>query len=104
MKRYLAGFAACAALLTLAACQSAGSTAQIAEMADTAAADSYVAIATALNGYEAAPGANVAAAEALKLKAWNAFQTEQQVYAVAHTVDLSGLTAVLADVHALTGK
>ena len=90
------------AALSLTACASTNLT-QTAEKADIAASDAYVAIATSLNAYEATVGANVPAAEALKLKAWQALSTERQVYAAAGTVDLTALTAIAADVHSLTG-
>jgi hypothetical protein len=94
-------------LALLGACANFGASSRVAsqaaEKADLAAADTYVAIATSLNAYEGVAGANVAGAEALKLAAWKAFSTEQQVYAAAHTVDLSALTGVAAQVHTLTG-
>jgi len=90
-------------LLALGACAHQ-SPAQIAEVADTEASDAYVGIATSLNAYEQVPGANVAAAEALKLKAWRALLAERQTYATTGQVVLTAITAIVADVHTLTGK
>ena len=95
-------FAPILCALALAACATS-MVKQDAEKADTAASDAYVAIATSLNAYEGVAGANVAAAEGLKLKAWRALMTERQVYATAGTVDMSALAAIAAQAQALTG-
>src|ERR1700678_1532313 len=93
--------AACAA--ALAACSTI-SVKQTAEKADTDASLAYAAIATTLNAYEARAGvtpAQTAAAEALKLKAWEALAVERSTYALAGTVDLTALTALAAQAQAL---
>lgn len=91
-------------LLGACICFSAcANTSQLAEKADTAASDLYVAIAISLNSYENISGSNIVAAENLKMQAWQALATERQVYATAHTVDLSGLTAIASQVKTLTG-
>lgn len=104
MTRHFLTACAAVAALSVAACSSVGTPAQVAEKADTAASDAYVAIASSLNSYEQVPGANVAAAEALKLKAWQALLAERQTYATTGQVVLTAITAIVADVHTLTGK
>ena len=90
-----------------AACLAACSTAAVkrdAERADTDASLAYAAIATSINAYEARTGvtpAQVAGAEALKLKAWEALTAERQTYALAGTADLTALTALAAQAEAL---
>ena len=75
-----------------------------AERADTAASLAYAAIATSINAYEGRTGvtpAQVAGAEALKLKAWEALAVERQTYALAGTADLTALNALAAQATAL---
>jgi len=89
--------------LALAGCSSL-SAGQVAEKADTDACLAYAAIATTLNAYEARSGvtpAQTAAAEALKLKAWQALLVERQAYAASGTVDLTTLGALAARAQAL---
>lgn len=93
--------ALCAA--SLAAC-STTDVKRNAERADTAASLAYAAIATSINAYEARGGvtpAQVASAEALKLKAWEALAVERQTYALAGTADLTALTALAVQAKAL---
>ena len=90
-------------LALLAGCATAGLK-QGAEKADTDASLAYAAIATTINAYEARPGvtpAELANAEALKLKAWEALTVERQTYALAGTVDLTALTALAVQATAL---
>jgi predicted outer membrane protein len=101
-RHFLTALAAVAAL-SVAGCAHQ-SPSQIAEVGDTEASDAYVGIATSLNAYEQVPGANVAAAEALKLKAWQALLAERQTYATTGQVVLTAISAIVADVHTLTGK
>src|ERR1700678_348484 len=92
--------AACAA--ALAACSTI-SVKQTAEKADTDASLAYAAIATTLNAYEARSGvtaAQTSAAEALKLKAWQALLVERQAYAASGAVDLTTLSALAAQAQA----
>jgi hypothetical protein len=92
---------ACAA--SLAAC-AATDARRNAERADTAASLAYAAIATSIDAYETRTGvtpAQVASAEALKLKAWEALAAERQTYALAGTADLTALNALAAQATAL---
>ena len=94
---------AAAAGLCLSAC-STPSLKMAAERGDTDASLAYAAIATSLNAYEARAGvtpAQVASAEALKLKACEALAAERQTYALAGAVDLTALTAIAAEANAL---
>ena len=54
----------------LSGCATTGSPAQVIEKAQITAEDLYVAIASALNAYEAANPGGVAKAEAIKMQAW----------------------------------
>lgn len=88
--------AATLAAVALSSCSTAH-VEQSAEKADTEASLAYAAIATTITAYEAGAGitpAQLAHAEALKLKAWEALMLERQTYAVAGTVDLTALTAL----------
>ena len=90
---------AAASALYLSGC-SATSARMTAERGDTDASLAYAAIATSLNAYEARTGVTatqVASAEALKLKAWEALAVERQTYALAGTVDLTALAAIAAE-------
>jgi hypothetical protein len=92
-----------ACVLPLAAC-STTNLKQDAEKSDTDASLAYAAIASTINAYEACAGVTptqVASAEALKLKAWEALAAERQTYALAGTVDLTALTALAAQAKAL---
>ena len=72
-----------------------------AEKGDTEASNAYVAIATTLNAYETAHPSNVAQAEALKMRAWQALVIERQAYAAGKAVDLTPLTVILSEAKAL---
>jgi hypothetical protein len=89
--------------VAVASCSTTG-VKQAPEKADTDASLAYAAIATTVNAYEARAGvtpAQVAGAEALKLKAWEALLIERQTYADAGTVDLTELAALAAQAKAL---
>lgn len=77
---------------------------QVAEKADTDASYAYAGIATTLNAYEARAGvtpAQVAGAEGLKMKAWQALLVERRAYALTGAVDLTALVALAAQAKAL---
>ena len=86
----------------LSACTTANvlTTAQIAEQTDTDAALLYSAIAIGVNTYEAAPGvsaANSAAAEKVKVKAWEDYQTVHALYVGGTLITAAALAELQAD-------
>ena len=93
-------FAVIAVALSLAACAHTNLK-QDAEKADTSANLAYVAIATTINAYETAHPEGAKAAEALKLKAWEALLIERQAYLAGQTIDLTPFTTILAQAKAL---
>ena len=78
-----------------------GTPRMIAEKAMIDADLTYVAIAEVSGDYETVAGANIAKAEAIKLKAWKALIVIRHAYAIGAAFDASPLTALLADAKAL---
>lgn len=81
-----------------------GTPGQALEKADTDASLIYVAIASSVNAYKALPTTTpdqVANAEAIKVKAWDALGVERKAYAAGQGVDLSALNALFAQAHNL---
>jgi hypothetical protein len=97
MKRMIAALAFAGLLSACASLKPA----QLAEKADTDASLAYAAVASSVNAYEGVAGADAAKAEALKLKAWEALMIERQAYAAGQAVDLTALTALVAQAQAL---
>ena len=89
-----------ALVASLAACATAN-VKQNSEKADIDASLAYAAVAQSVNAYEAA-GGDKTKGEALKLKAWEALMLERSAYAAGQTVDLTALTALVAQAKALT--
>jgi membrane carboxypeptidase/penicillin-binding protein len=97
-----------AAGLVLAGCAAqALSFAQIQEKADTEAADLDAAIQSTIIAYEALPTttpAQIAAAEKVRLKAWNDTQDIHKAYALGQVVDTTILAADQLAAQQATGK
>ncbi len=88
--------------LLLASCASTATTvSQAAERADITASTLYAAVADAANAYELTAGADVAKAEALKLRAWKLLQDERAAYAAGQTFDLTALGQLVVQAQAL---
>ena len=104
MKRLIA--VACAAVL-LSSCAATGGLKGFhadAERADTDASLAYVAVASAVNAYEASPGVSPASrfsAEAIKVKAWAALGDVHAAYAAGQAIDLAPLQALVRQATAL---